>query len=170
MCGLVPHIAPILSCACPSCAASALQLEFQQLLVRPLHPPPCCELFNGPTFSHADVPASGRSARVSRKQREQPPNPFHPDLCGARCVLHWLTHPVPARPSEEAAKFTKTGPNRGRQWSVEKNLQPTDGRCEQYTHKYSRYRVAHSTITSHHVRPWLKSWKARGLRISVALK
>ena len=24
---------------------------------------------------------------------------------------------------------------------LEKNLQPTDGRCEQYTHKYSTYRV-----------------------------
>ena len=33
---------------------------------------------------------------------------------------------------------------------LEKNLQPTDGVCEQYTHKYSTYRVGHSIITFHH--------------------
>ena len=31
-----------------------------------------------------------------------------------------------------------------------RNLQPTDGVCEQYTHKDSTHRVAHSTITYHH--------------------
>ena len=31
----------------------------------------------------------------------------------------------------------------------EKNLQPTDGVCEQYSHKHSTYRVAHSMITFH---------------------
>ena len=30
------------------------------------------------------------------------------------------------------------------------NLQPTDGECEQYIHKYSTCRVAHSIITLHH--------------------
>ena len=34
--------------------------------------------------------------------------------------------------------------------ALEKNLHPTDGECEQYTHKYSTYRVAHSMITFHH--------------------
>ena len=31
----------------------------------------------------------------------------------------------------------------------EKSLQPTDGVCEQYSHKHSTYRVAHSIITFH---------------------
>ena len=33
---------------------------------------------------------------------------------------------------------------------LEKNILPTDGGCEQYTHKYSTYRVALSITTVHH--------------------
>ena len=44
---------------------------------------------------------------------------------------------------------------------LEKNLQPTDGRCEQYTHKYSTYRVAQHDHVSSREHAWLKSWKAQ---------
>ena len=92
--GLVPHVAPTLSCACPSSTASVLQLQVPQQLVRQLHPAPCCVVFNGPTCTHVDVLVLGRSERVSRRQREQPPTPLHPDFAGARCFLHRLTQPV----------------------------------------------------------------------------
>ena len=45
--GLVPHVAPTLSCACPSSTASVRQLEFQQQPVRHLHTPSCCEVSDG---------------------------------------------------------------------------------------------------------------------------
>ena len=38
----------------------------------------------------------------------------------------------------------------------EKNLQPTDGWCEQYTHKCSTYRVAHHNHISSREHAWLK--------------
>ena len=45
---------------------------------------------------------------------------------------------------------------------LERNLQPTDGSCEQYTHKCSTYRVAqHDHISSCEL-AWLKSWKGSG--------
>ena len=44
---------------------------------------------------------------------------------------------------------------------LEKNLQPTDGVCEQYTHKYSTYRVAQHDYISSREHAWLKSWKAQ---------
>ena len=129
--GLVPHVAPTLSCACLSSTASVLQLQVPQQLARQLHPAPCCVVFNGPTCTHVGVLVPGRSERVSRKQREQPPTPLHPDFAGARCFLHRLTQPILARreviittaPVENSARrftaeFSKCGSNRGCQWSV----------------------------------------------------
>ena len=43
---------------------------------------------------------------------------------------------------------------------LEKNLQPTDGGCEKYTHKYSTYRVAQHDHISSREHAWLKSYKA----------
>ena len=129
--GLVSHVAPTLSCACPSSTASVLQLQVSQQLARQLHPAPCCVVFSRPTCTHVDVLVPGRSDGVSRKQREQPPTPLHPDFAGARCFLHRLTQPVLARRAviitaalvensarRSNAEFSKCGSNRGRQWSV----------------------------------------------------
>ena len=44
---------------------------------------------------------------------------------------------------------------------LENNLQTTDGRCEQYTHKYSTYRVAQHDHISSREHAWLKSWQAQ---------
>ena len=44
---------------------------------------------------------------------------------------------------------------------LEKNLQPTDGVCEQYTHKYSTHRVAQHDHISSREHAWLKSCKAQ---------
>ena len=44
---------------------------------------------------------------------------------------------------------------------LEKNIQPTDEECEQYTHKYSTYRVAQHDHTSSREHAWLESWKAQ---------
>ena len=44
---------------------------------------------------------------------------------------------------------------------LEKNLQPTDGECEQYTHKYSTYRVAQHDHISSREHAWVKSLKAQ---------
>ena len=44
---------------------------------------------------------------------------------------------------------------------LEKNLQTTDGVCEQHTHKYSTCRVAQHDHISSREHAWLKSWKAQ---------
>ena len=44
---------------------------------------------------------------------------------------------------------------------LEKNLRPTDGECEQYTHKYSTWRVAQHDHISSRKHAWLKSCKAQ---------
>ena len=51
---------------------------------------------------------------------------------------------------------------------LEKNLQPTDGVCEQYTHKYSTHRVAQHDHISSREHAWLKSCKSSGLHIFVS--
>ena len=42
-----------------------------------------------------------------------------------------------------------------------RNLQTTDGVCEQYTHEYSTYRVAQQDHISSREQAWLKSCKAQ---------
>ena len=53
--------------------------------------------------------------------------------------------------------------------NLEKNLQPTDGRCEQYTHKYSTYRVAQHDHISSREHAWLESCEAQDAQLSQSI-
>ena len=67
------------------------------------------------------------------------------------------------KPADNFVIVVNVGPNPLAAFGcLEKNLQPTDGRCEHYTHKYSAYRVAQHDHISSREHAWLKSRKAQG--------
>ena len=107
-----------------------------------------------PQFTRKQVGVSttgrGKTCRQLRYRRQRGTKPIGRRVIGILSILQALTI------GENSSLRGRTGFG-----CLEKNLQPTDAACEQYTHKYSTYRVAQHDHISSREHAWLKSCKAQ---------
>ena len=74
---------------------------------------------------------------------------------------HWKDEQLEFSAFFKVSRFVNFSHSSDRFLLPRENLQPTGGGCEQYTHKYSMYRVAQHDHISSREHAWLKSCKAQ---------